>query len=309
MTPAPAAITIHPRLIDWLTLAGLVVAWGSSFAMTKIAVTHLDAAWVMALRLLIGGVFLLIVLWLTGGSLPRERRLWTWFTWLGLIGHALPFFLITWGIQFVSSGLSGVLMGAVPLFVIVLAHFFLPDEPLTRAKTAGFVVGFVGLLIVLGPEKLSGFSAEPDALIGEVAILLGCLCYAVHGLFARRIPFHGPTEQATAVCLAGGLIGLAFALSVDPAGLAQAPYSALAAVAGLGILPTAIATLLMYRILRTVGVSFVAFSNYLVPVYALAFGALTLGEALDWNVAIGLVFIIVGIAAARLFPAQRKGQQ
>jgi drug/metabolite transporter (DMT)-like permease len=307
MTPAPAATAIHPRLIDWLTLAGLVVAWGSSFAMTKIAVTHLDAAWVMALRLLIGGVFLLIVLWLTGGSLPRERRLWKWFTWLGIIGHALPFFLISWGTQFVSSGLSGVLMGAIPLFVIVLAHFYLPDEPLTRAKSLGFAIGFVGLLIVLGPEKLSGFSTQSDALIGEAAILLGCVCYAVHGLYARRIPFHGPTEQATAVCLAGGILGLLFALAVDPTGPARAPYSAFAAVAVLGILPTAIATLLVYRIVRTVGVTFVAYSNYLVPVYALAFGALTLGEALDWNVAIGLALIIAGIAATRLFPAQRKG--
>ena len=305
--PLAASVTAHPRLIDWLTLAGLVVAWGSSFAMTKIAVSHLDAAWVMALRLLFGGVFLLAVLLATGRRLPNDFQLWRWFVWLGLIGHALPFFLISWGTQFVSSGLSGVLMGAVPLFVIVLAHFFLPDEPMTRAKASGFLVGFVGLLIVLGPDRLSGFSAEADALKGELAILLGCLCYAVHGLFARRIPFHGPTEQATAVCLAGGALGLVFALAVDPSGLAGVPWPAFAAVVGLGILPTALATLLMYRIMRSVGVSFVAYSNYLVPVYALGFGALTLGEALDWNVAAGLALIIFGIAATRFVPSRRKG--
>jgi drug/metabolite transporter (DMT)-like permease len=234
--------------------------------------------------------------------------LWRWFAWLGLIGHALPFFLISWGTQFVSSGLSGVLMGAIPLIVIVLAHFFLPDEPMTRAKAAGFVIGFVGLMIVLGPDRLSGFSAQSDALKGEAAILLGCICYGVHGLFARWIPFHGPAEQATAVCLAAGAMGLVFAIAIDPAGLANVPWSALAAVAGLGILPTAIATLMMYRIMRTVGVSFVAYSNYLVPVYALAFGALTLGETLDWNVAAGLALIILGIAASRLAPSRLKGK-
>jgi len=307
MTPALATPATHPRLIDWFTLAGLVVAWGSSFAMTKIAVTHLEAAWVMALRLLIGGMFLLIVLLITGRSLPRDFRLWRWFAWLGLVGHAIPFFLISWGTQYVSSGLSGVLMGAIPLFVIVLAHFFLPDEPLTRAKGIGFVVGFAGLLVVLGPEKLSGFSTKSDALMGEAAILLGCACYAVHGLFARRIPFNGPTEQATAVCLAGGALVLVFALVVDPDGLAQVPFSAFAAVTALGILPTAIATLLVYRIVRTVGVTFVAVSNYLVPVYALALGALSLGEKLDWNVAVGLALIIAGIAATRLAPSLRKG--
>jgi len=306
--PLAAPVTAHPRLFDWLTLGGLVIAWGSSFALTKIAVGHLDAAWVMALRLSIGGVFLLGVLLVSGRGLPTEPHLWRWFAWLGLIGHALPFFLISWGTQFVSSGLSGVLMGAVPLFVIVLAHFYLPDEPMTRTKAMGFVVGFVGLMIVLGPDRLSGFSAESDALKGEIAILLGCLCYAVHGLFARRIPFHAPTEQATAVCLAGGAMGIAFALAVDWNGLANVPWSVFAAVAGLGILPTAIATLLMYRIMRTVGVSFVAYSNYLVPVFALGFGAITLGETLDWNVAAGLALIIVGIAATRLVGSHSKGK-
>jgi drug/metabolite transporter (DMT)-like permease len=309
MTTSPAAAaTAHPQLLDWLTLGGLVVAWGSSFAMTKIAVGHLDAAWVMALRLAIGGVFLLVVLYASGRKLPTERHLWRWFTWLGLIGHALPFFLISWGTQFVSSGLSGVLMGAIPLFVIVAAHFFLPDEPMTRAKAAGFVIGFAGLMIVLGPERLSGLSMESDALKGEIAILLGCVCYVVHGLFARRIPFHGATEQATAVCLAAGIMGLVFAIAVDPTGLKNVPWSALAAVLGLGVLPTALATSMMYRIMRTAGVTFVAYTNYLVPVYALGFGALTLGEALDWNVAAGLVLIIVGIAASRFAPSRLKGK-
>ena len=79
-------------------------------------------------------------------------------------------------------------------------------------------------------------------------------------------------------------------------------------VIGLGILPTGLATLMVYRIMRSVGVSFVAYSNYLVPVYALGFGALTLGETLDWNVALGLALIIAGIAATRFVPSRRKGQ-
>src|SRR5262245_30272567 len=168
--------------IDWLILGCLVVAWGSSFAMTKIAVTHLDAAWVMALRLSIAALFLSGIVVVTKRQLPLNARLWGWFAWLGLIGHAAPFFLITWGTHYVTSGLSGVLMGAVPIFVIVLAHFFLPDEPLTPLKALGFALGFVGLMIVLGPAKLLHLSSEGMSLQGELAIILGCLCYAVHGL-------------------------------------------------------------------------------------------------------------------------------
>jgi drug/metabolite transporter (DMT)-like permease len=283
-----------------LALAALVARWGSSFAMTKVAVASIDPAWVMALRLLVGGMLLAIVLTLTRRKWPRDNHLWKWFAGLGLIGHAIPFFLISWGTQFISSGLSGVLMGAIPLFVIVLAHFFLPDEKLTRMKSVGFIVGFVGLMIVLGPEKLLAFEGQGMAVVGEIAILLACVCYAVHSLLARRIPFHGPAEQAAAVCLSGGLVGLVFAALYAPHGLEQATPLAYLCVIGLGIVPTALATLLVYAIVRSAGVSFVAYSNYLVPVYALGLGAIALGESLTANVGIGLLLILAGIAASRM---------
>jgi drug/metabolite transporter (DMT)-like permease len=297
---------------DWLTLAVLVVTWGSSFAMTKIAVASIDPAWVMALRLAVAGVFLAAIVTLTRRQWPSNRRLWAWFAGLGLIGHAVPFFLISWGTQFISSGLSGVLMGAIPLFVIVLAHIFLPDEKLTRMKTLGFVIGFIGLMIVLGPEKLLRFEGQGMALVGEIAILIACVSYAVHALLARRIPFQGPVEQAASVCLSGGIMGLIFAGLYAPHGLAQATPLAYLCVIGLGIVPTATATLLVYAIVRSAGVSFVSYSNYLVPVYALALGAVVLGETLTPNVGIGLGLILLGIAASRMrmrnAPSPAKGR-
>ncbi|QIG46858.1 DMT family transporter [Nordella sp. HKS 07] len=285
---------------DWMALAALVVTWGSSFAMTKIAVASVDPAWVMALRLSVAGIFLGVVVMLTKRQWPRDGKLWLWFAGLGFIGHAVPFFLVSWGTQFVSSGLSGVLMGAIPLFVIVLAHIFLPDEKLTHMKAAGFVTGFIGLMIVLGPEKLLRFEGQGMALIGELAILLSCLCYAAHSLLARRIPFQGPVEQAAAVCLTGGAMGVIFAALYAPDGLDRATPLAYLCLLGLGIVPTALATLLVYAIVRRAGVSFVAYSNYLVPVYALGLGAVLLGETLTANVGFGLVLILAGIAASRM---------
>jgi drug/metabolite transporter (DMT)-like permease len=285
---------------DWLTLAALVVTWGSSFAMTKVAVASIDPAWVMALRLFVGGVFLAVIVTLTQRQWPRDGRLWKWFAGLGLIGHAVPFFLISWGTQFISSGLSGVLMGSIPLFVVVFAHIFLPDERLTRMKTLGFLIGFVGLMIVLGPEKLLRFESQGMALVGEIAILIACICYAVHSLLARRIPFQGPVVQAAAVCLSGGLMGLIFASLYAPQGLGHATPLAYLCVIGLGIVPTAISTLLVYAIVRSAGVSFVAYSNYLVPVYALGLGAVVLGETLTVNVGFGLLLILLGITASRM---------
>ena len=295
--PLSAAMRSGAR--EWTALAALVVAWGSSFAMTKVAVAEIDPAWVTALRLSVAGIVLFIATKLTKRQIPRGATLWRWFIWLGLIGHAAPFYLISWGTQFVTSGLSGVLMGAIPLFVIVLAHFALADERLTRMKALGFVVGFAGLMVVIGPAKLTGFQGEGMALQGEIAIIVACVCYAVHGIFARRIPFEGPLEQAASVCLAGGAMSLVFAAIVAPSGLAGASALALLCTVGLGILPTALATMLMYYVVRRAGVSFAAYSNYLVPVYALGFGAVTLGEPLSLQVGLGLALILAGIAASR----------
>ena len=290
----------HPSVSDWITLAGLVAAWGISFVMSKLALAHLDPSWIVAMRLCVAGLVMLAILLGTGKRLPRDPQLWLWFAWLGLIGHAAPFYLTTWGLQFTTSGLSGVLMGAIPLFVIITAHFFLPDERLTSMKALGFAIGFAGLIFVLDPRKLSGFGELHSALTGELVILAGCLCYAIHGLFARKIPFQGPLEQTTAVCLCGGAIGLVYALAVAPQGWAGAPPNAYAAVIGLGLIPTALGSLLVYRIMRHAGVSFVAYANYLVPVFALAVGALLLGETVSWTAGVGLTLILAGIAVSRM---------
>lgn len=294
----------HP--LDWLILTGLVVAWGSSFAMTKIAVTHLDAAWVMALRLTIAALVLVPYALIAGQSLSATRVVWTKFAFLGAVGHAAPFFLITWGTHFVSSGISGLLIGAIPLILVVLSHFFLADERLTAMKSAGFLMGFAGILVLIGPDALLNFSLSGDALWGELAILAGCVCYAVHGVAAKRLGFEHPVKQTAAVCTAAAAMGLVFALIVSPTGILGKPQIAYWAVAGLGILPTAIATLLMYRLMVRIGPSFVAYSNYLVPVYALLLGAAALGEPLSWNIAAALALILTGIAVSRMPLAQPK---
>lgn len=291
-------------LTDWFLLTFLVVAWGSAFAMIKIAVTHFDAAWVMALRLVVAALVLAPYALASGRSLQGPAKTWGKFTWLGLIGHAAPFFLIAWGTHYVSSGVSGLLMGAIPLIVVVLAHFFLAGEAITLPKAAGFLLGFGGIVVLIGPDKLLHLSMSGEALWGEFAILAGCVCYAVHAVSAKRLGFEDPVRQTTAVCIAGAIMGLAFAVYVSPHGLSGKPPIAFLAAAGLGVLPTALASLIMYRLLNRIGPSFVAYSNYLVPAYAVLLGAAVLGEQLSWNLLAALLLILSGIAISRL-PSSR----
>ena len=173
----------------------------------------------------------------------------------------------------------------------------------------GFVIGFVGLMIVLGPERLSGFSAQSDALKGEIAILLGCVCYAVHGLFARRIPFHGPAEQATAVCLAAGSDGSRLRdrhRSNRPSGRAMdrlcrrpRPWHPADRARDLDdVSHHAHRRRELSSPIPTIWFQFMRWAS----------APLTLGETLDWNVAAGLALIIAGIAASRFAPSRRKGK-
>lgn len=290
------------QLADWLLLACLVMAWGGSFAMTKVAVAHLDAAWIMALRLSVAAAILVPYAYAVGQPLNAPAASWRKYAWLGAIGHTVPFFLVTWGTHFVASGVSGLLMGAIPLFLVVIAHFALPGEQLSIPKAIGFLLGFAGIVVLIGPTALFNLSLTGEELKGELAILAGCLCYAVHGVLAKRLGFDHPAKQSAGVCLLAALMGLAFAVLTSPSGLDGPPMSAFVAVAGLGILPTAIATLLVYRLMNRTGPSFVSYSNYLVPVFAVSIGAAALGEELHWNVLLALLLILAGIAVSRLKP-------
>jgi drug/metabolite transporter (DMT)-like permease len=291
-----------PRSNDWLLLTALVAVWGSSFAMTKIAVTGLDASWVMALRLAVAALVLIPYAFAQGETLTATNSVWAKFTWLGFIGSTLPFLIITWGMHYVSSGVAGLLMGSIPLFLVVMAHFSLPDERLTLLKSAGFILGFIGIVILMGPEQFGHLALSGKELQGELAILAGCLCYAVHAVSAKRLGVEQPAKQSAAVCLAAALMGVAFAAVTEPHGLANAKSAAVLSVIGLGLFPTALATLMSYRLMARVGPSFVSYANYLVPVWAVLLGAIAFGEALELRVLAALVFILGGIAVSRIPP-------
>jgi drug/metabolite transporter (DMT)-like permease len=287
-------------LFDLCLMACLVVIWGSSFAMSKIAIRDLDPIWIAALRLCIGAIVMLALATLYNESPWQNRSSWAKYAWLGFIGNAVPFVLITWGIQYTSSGVSGLLMGTIPLFVIVIAHFILPDEKLTLIKTIGFLLGFAGIVVLVDPRHLSTLSFSGGELIGELAIVAGCLCYGLHSVTAKSLGFDRPFQQTSGILLAGAVMALAFALWGDPDGLTHLTQSSFWATMGLGLFPTALATVVMYKAMERNGPSFVSFTNYLVPVFALVFGAFLFDEKLNWSIAAALALILSGIAVTKL---------
>ena len=285
---------INPRNLT--LLAVLVVIWGSSFALSKIAIHDVDPNWVAALRLTLGGVVILgFALWHNQSPVLVQKS-WPKYLWLGVVGNALPFILISWGIQYTSSGVTGLLMGTIPLFVIVIAHFLLPDEKLNWRKAFGFILGFIGVIILMNPHQLINASFQGQELRGELAIILACLCYGIHSVTAKRMGFDKPFQQTSGILLAAAAVALLFAIFKNPYGLEQLKFNSTLAIIGLGIFPTAISMVIVYYLMEHIGPSAVSFTNYLVPIFALLLGAMAFNETLSWNITIALLCILAGIA-------------
>lgn len=300
----PYRITI----LDWLLLAALVVCWGTSFAMSKVALQSITPEWIAAARLCIGAAILLLVAALQRSALPLSKAYIGKYLWLGLIGNAAPFAIITWGMQFITSGVAGLLMGTIPLIVIVLAHFTLPGERLTVPRTAGFILGFLGIVVLMGPDNLLNLKAHGQELIGELCVVAGCLMYGINAVSAKRFNLPGTVAVSAGVLLAGAIMATTVATFTSPFLLHQAPASAVWALFGLGLLPTGIATVVWFKAVERTSPTFTATSNYLVPVFALAFGALTLGEHIGWNVLVALALVLGGIFVSRIKPSLQRDE-
>lgn len=281
----------------WLLLIGLVAMWGSSFMLTKVAVSSLAPSTVVAGRLAIAAALLGAWMMAARRRLPPFGPLWGYFLVMSLLGNVLPFLLIGWGQQSIDSGLAGILMAVMPLTTLVLAHFFVEGEKLTQARAGGFALGFAGIVILIGPEALSGLGGTMDALLGQVAVLGGAICYAVNTIVVRRRPPCDVRVTAAVVLAISTLLTAPMGAALFP--LPDLPGQAIWAVMLLGVICTAAATVVYFQLVAVAGPTFLSLINYLIPLWAVAMGMAFLGERPDWNALAALLLILAGIGLSQ----------
>jgi drug/metabolite transporter (DMT)-like permease len=282
-------------LSHWLALAFLVLAWGSSFALTKIAVLSVAPIWMPAARITIAAMILIIALKARGGVVPRGLTNWVWFLWLGATGTMLPFFLISWASLYAPSSLVGILMATNPLIVLVLVHLFLPDEPVRPRHVGGFAVGFAGVVLLIGPSALLSLNNAGLTLWAEIAALAAAFCYGVHNIAARLSPDIDLIGKSAGTLAAMVPFAIGIAILTEPSGLLSATPEALVAILVLSVAPTGIATLVLFWLVNQAGARFLSMSNYLVPVFAALTGIAFMAEYLDAGDWMGLALILTGI--------------
>jgi drug/metabolite transporter (DMT)-like permease len=286
----PAAIRPAPTRFDWLALILLGFIWGGTFAVVSVALRGYGPVTVACARTTLGALAMLTLLRATGRTLPRSRAVWSSAVPIGLLSTALPFFLLSWGQQSVPSAFAGLAMTMVPLFVLPLAHVF-SDEPLNLRRLAGVGLGVAGVVIVLGPQAAAG-----DAVIwAQLACLAAALCYAVSSILTRRCPAVDPMALAAAMLLVGTVVLIPAMLLTEGLPRWAGPVPGVAIVA-LGLLPTALATLLRVTIIRSAGSGFMTQTNFMVPLWSLAIGAGVLGESLPRGFALALLLMLAGLA-------------
>jgi len=291
-----SASLAQPGLSDYALLFALSAVWGSSFMFIKVAVESAPSVTVTAVRVSIGAAILIAAAWHAGQSLPRGARTWAKIVLAGIFGNALPFTLITWGEESIDSGLAAILMAVMPLVTLVLAHFFTADERITARKMLGVVLGLTGLVILIGPSTLAGLGSD---LVRQVAVALAAVSYAVNALITKHLVGSSPRALAAAIVLVSAFILVPAAVIVDRPWTIDPSLRSVAAVVVLGILQTAIATLMMFALIRRQGASFFSQINFMVPVFGVLWGALILAERPSLSAYLALAVILAGLAVAR----------
>ena len=302
------------RLRDWGAFLLLGSIWGSSFLWIKIAVADVSPATLAAFRLLFGLIGLLIVARVTGQRFTTLRSHWRAYLFMGFFNTAFPFILINWAETRIDSALAAILNATTPLFAFIIAHFWQADEKMTPTRSAGLIIGFIGVVVLvsreLGPQGVHG------NIWGQVAMLVAAASYAVTANYSRRhLRGHSPLVQATMVVLFADAIAWIVALGTDrPFG---PPSSALTwfALTWLGLLGSCVAYLLYFYLLNTVGAGRSSLVTYIFPVIGLLLGIIFLNEVADWHLIVGSALVVGGIAVinrpagGRTVPAGREVAQ
>ncbi len=281
-----------------LLFAAASVIWGSSFLFIRVAVEHMPPSAVVFGRTLLGAAFL-VPLAMRNGAFHGLRGAVLPVVVVTLLDMALPTFLTAWGEQHVSSSVAGILTATDPLFTAALALWLIRSEAVDRKRFAGLVVGFAGVIALLGID----FRGHAEELLGAGAVLLSALGYAAAALAYRRWLADAPALGVTALMTA--LSSAAF-LAPAAAGLPRQvpPASSLLALAVLGIVNTGLAYWLFYLLIDEAGPATASVITYVMPVVALFLGVGLLGEKLTTGAIAGLILIALGawLATGRQTP-------
>jgi drug/metabolite transporter (DMT)-like permease len=290
---------------DWGLIGVLSLLWGGSFFYVEIAVQGLPALAIVWLRVALAAVFLAAAMTLLRTPFPKVAD-WRVFAVMGLFNNVLPYTLFVIAQGQITGGLASILNATTPLFTVIVAHLATKDERITPAKAAGLALGFGGVTVMMAGADMQG------EVLAKLMCLAAALSYGLAGVWGRRFKRMGiaPLTTAFGQVTASAVILLPVMIWFDrPWTLGWPGFPVAAAVVGIASLSTALAYLIYFKVLASAGATNLSIVTFLIPVSAVALGAVFLGERLLPHHIAGFALIALGLAAidGRLFKQRVKG--
>jgi drug/metabolite transporter (DMT)-like permease len=287
---------------DLALLLLLSTLWGASYTFIKIGVETIPPVTLIAARTLIAGTLLLALVKARGLSLPGDRESWGRFLFQACLNSVIPFTLIAWAEQTTDAGLATILNSTTPIFTFLLTVLITRHEAITRRKLFGVAAGLLGVCLIVGFDALAGLGHEAAA---QIAIVAATVCYAGAAIFGKNFRGLDPMIPAAGSMVCGAVILLPISLVVDrPWTLAPSGQS-VAALVALSVFSTALAFVIYFRLIQTLGSVGTTAQAYMRVPIGVALGVVFLGETLRPTVWIGLVCVLAGVIAMT-WPARAK---
>jgi drug/metabolite transporter (DMT)-like permease len=281
-----------------LALSGL---WGASYTLIRIGVETIPPVTLIAARTLIAGLTLGAVLRWRGIAWPTDRDSWRRFLIQAGLNSVVPFTLIAWAERTTDAGLATVLNSTSPIFAFLLTACITRHEPVLPRKAVGVGAGLIGICLIIGIEALSGLGT---ALWAQLAIVAATICYAGAAIFGRGFKQLDPMMPAAGSLICGAAILVPLSLVVDRPWTLAPSTESIAALLGLAVFSTALAFVIYFRLVGTLGSVGTTAQAYLRVPIGVAIGGALLGETLSATAWIGLACVIAGVAAMTI-PARK----
>jgi drug/metabolite transporter (DMT)-like permease len=295
--------TAKPSMATEFALLLLLASlWGASYTFIKIGVQTIPPVTFIAARTLIAGVILVAIMRSRGLHLPTDAATWRRFLFQACLNSAIPFTMIAWAETSVDAGLATILNSTTPIFAFLMTAAITRHEPVTARKLFGVAVGIAGICLVIGMEAFGGLGRD---VLPQLAVVAATISYAGAAIFGRGFKGLPPIMPAAGSMICGAAILIPISLMVDRPWTLAPSANSIAALLGLSIFSTALAFVIFFRLIHTLGTVGTTAQAYLRVPIGVGIGVLFLGETLASTAWVGMACVIVGVAAMTI-PARRR---
>ncbi|MGE4611535.1 MAG: DMT family transporter [Paracoccaceae bacterium] len=282
--------------LPYFLVAFLVIAWGSAFGLTSMALEGFSPVETSFGRTALAAIVVTGVAIISGQGVPNTLLEWRWLSLLGIFGLAAPVTLLSWAQLSIPSSVASIFISSVPLFILLATRVIL-RAPVSRRKWIGFAIGFAGLVWLAGPAAINQIGTAGQSL-AQLACILVAVGYASGGIIIKVMPSI-PSLRATAgTMISGAVFLLPFGYSTFETALG-APMVPLIALVVLGILPSGIGQNIRYVVIKRRGPVFMSVVGFLIPAWAGFVGFFILDEPLTWHTVSAYSIILIGLLISR----------